>query len=94
MMTRQEMLAPRKVIVELQQARLLRFVYSRRQLYEIMVDFWSNHFNIFVGQGRRPLADHRLRPRHHSSQRARQISEICCSRQRRARRCSFISTTG
>jgi uncharacterized protein (DUF1800 family) len=27
-------------------ATLLRAVYSRRQLYEVMVDFWSNHFSI------------------------------------------------
>ena len=31
---------------ELQQAYLLRAIYSPAQLYEIMVDFWSNHFNI------------------------------------------------
>ena len=37
--------------MELQQARLLRAVYSRRQLYEVMVDFWSNHFNIFAAKG-------------------------------------------
>jgi uncharacterized protein (DUF1800 family) len=42
---------PRIVIFELQQARLLRAVYSRRQLYEVMVDFWSNHFNIFAAKG-------------------------------------------
>ena len=42
---------PRVVILELQQARLLRAVYSQRQLYELMVDFWSNHFNIFAGKG-------------------------------------------
>ncbi len=46
-----EMLGPRQVILELQLARLLRAVYSRRQLYELMVDFWSNHFNIFAGKG-------------------------------------------
>jgi len=51
MITRQEMLAPRMVIVELQQARLLRSIYSRRQLFEVMVDFWSNHFNIFSAKG-------------------------------------------
>src|SRR5574341_768724 len=43
----QEMQPPRMIIVELQQARLLRSIYSRRQLYEIMVDFWSNPFNAF-----------------------------------------------
>jgi uncharacterized protein (DUF1800 family) len=46
-----QMQGPRQVILELQLARLMRAVYSRRQLYEIMVDFWSNHFNIFAGKG-------------------------------------------
>src|SRR5918995_4965731 len=45
------MQGPRQVILELQLARLMRAVYSRRQLYEVMVDFWSNHFNIFAGKG-------------------------------------------
>lgn len=31
---------------DLQQATLLRAVYSRRQLYQVMVEFWSDHFNI------------------------------------------------
>lgn len=43
--------APRVIIFELQQARLLRAVHSRRQLYEVMVDFWSNHFNVFAAKG-------------------------------------------
>jgi uncharacterized protein (DUF1800 family) len=47
----QAMQGPRFVILELQQARLLRALYSQRQLYEVMVDFWSNHFNIFAGKG-------------------------------------------
>ncbi len=46
-----QMQGPRQVILELQLARLIRAVYSRRQLYEVMVDFWSNHFNIFAGKG-------------------------------------------
>ncbi|RME06774.1 MAG: DUF1800 domain-containing protein [Anaerolineae bacterium] len=29
-------------------ATALRAVYSKRQLYELMVDFWSNHFNIYL----------------------------------------------
>jgi uncharacterized protein (DUF1800 family) len=45
------MAGPRIVILELQQARLLRAVYSRRQLYEVMADFWTNHFNIFAAKG-------------------------------------------
>jgi uncharacterized protein (DUF1800 family) len=43
--------APRYVILELQQAKLLRAVYSQRQLQEVMVDFWTNHFNVFAGKG-------------------------------------------
>jgi uncharacterized protein (DUF1800 family) len=45
------MQGPRHVILELQQARLLRAVYSQKQLYEVMVDFWTNHFNVFAGKG-------------------------------------------
>jgi len=40
-----------KVPNELRQATLLRQLYSKRQLYEIMVEFWSNHFNIFIEKG-------------------------------------------
>ncbi|HMA36555.1 MAG TPA: DUF1800 domain-containing protein [Chloroflexia bacterium] len=36
---------------ELQQVTLLRAVYSRRQLYEIIVDFWSDHFSISTHKG-------------------------------------------
>lgn len=32
--------------VELQQACLLRAVYSARQLQEVMVEFWTDHFNV------------------------------------------------
>jgi uncharacterized protein (DUF1800 family) len=35
------------VLLELQQATLLRAVNSHRQLHELMMDFWSNHFNIY-----------------------------------------------
>ena len=31
--------------------RILRDVYSERQLQEVMVDFWQNHFNVFAGKG-------------------------------------------
>lgn len=36
---------------ELQMSRILRAVYSERQLHEVMVDFWTNHFNVFAGKG-------------------------------------------
>lgn len=32
--------------IELQQACVLRATYSKRQLQEVMVDFWTDHFNI------------------------------------------------
>ncbi len=47
----QSMEGPRVVILELQQGKLLRALYSNRQLYEVMVDFWSNHFNIYAAKG-------------------------------------------
>jgi uncharacterized protein (DUF1800 family) len=39
------------VITELEQAKLLRAIYSERQLEEVMTDFWFNHFNVFIGKG-------------------------------------------
>ena len=33
------------------QAKLLRAIYSERQLEEVMTDFWFNHFNVFIGKG-------------------------------------------
>src|SRR5450755_1974131 len=38
---------PQPVVSELQRAALLRAIYSRRQLYERLVHFWENHFNIY-----------------------------------------------
>jgi uncharacterized protein (DUF1800 family) len=35
------------VASELQQAKLIREIYSERQLLEVMTDFWFNHFNVF-----------------------------------------------
>jgi uncharacterized protein (DUF1800 family) len=40
-------LKPQDILLELQRATLLRAVYSKRQLNEVMVDFWSNHFSIY-----------------------------------------------
>jgi uncharacterized protein (DUF1800 family) len=36
---------------ELMQAKVLRAVMSERQLEEVLVDFWFNHFNVFVNKG-------------------------------------------
>lgn len=35
----------------LQSARVARAVVSERQLQEVMVDFWENHFNVYAAKG-------------------------------------------
>jgi uncharacterized protein (DUF1800 family) len=42
---------PRRVIEELSAARIVRAAQSERQLNEVLVDFWMNHFNVFAGKG-------------------------------------------
>jgi len=37
---------PGAVALELQEALLVRAIYSRKQLFERMVEFWTDHFNI------------------------------------------------
>jgi hypothetical protein len=37
---------------ELRRATLMRQLYSRRQLYEVMVEFWNDHFNIYIEKGK------------------------------------------
>ena len=44
------------ILTQLQQAAILRARYSRNQLTERLVDFWSNHFNVY---GRKGLAAYR-----------------------------------
>ena len=46
------MVNPQAVVQgELIQAKLLRAIYSERQLDEVMTDFWMNHFNVFINKG-------------------------------------------
>jgi uncharacterized protein (DUF1800 family) len=40
-----------QVLGEMSEQKLLRAVYSERQLEEVLVDFWFNHFNVFAGKG-------------------------------------------
>ncbi|BAY22978.1 hypothetical protein NIES2100_27420 [Calothrix sp. NIES-2100] len=40
------------ILQQTTQARLLRATNSPRQLQEVMVDFWYNHFNVDAGKGR------------------------------------------
>jgi uncharacterized protein (DUF1800 family) len=57
-MARREMLEryppekrPARITGELQAARMVRAVAGERQLEEVMVDFWFNHFNVFANKG-------------------------------------------
>ena len=43
--------AGRQVAGQFQQLALVRAALSERQLQEIMVDFWANHFNVFMAKG-------------------------------------------
>jgi uncharacterized protein (DUF1800 family) len=42
---------PQRVIEELAMAKVMRAIYSQRQLQQVMDDFWFNHFNVFAGKG-------------------------------------------
>ena len=51
---RQLMLAnnPQGVVTsDLTEGKILRAVYSQHQLQELMVDFWFNHFNVYIDKG-------------------------------------------
>lgn len=41
----------RQLLADMVGAKLERAVYSRRQLQEVMTDFWFNHFNVFAAKG-------------------------------------------
>jgi Protein of unknown function (DUF1800) len=41
---------PDEVELELRRYSFLRAVYSKRQLFEVMVETWSDHFNIAIGK--------------------------------------------
>jgi uncharacterized protein (DUF1800 family) len=49
--TVEAMIQPQAVLGELAEGKLLRAIYSNRQLDEVMTDFWFNHFNVFIGKG-------------------------------------------
>src|SRR6266571_69894 len=41
----------RRLAGQFAELAVMRAALSERQLYEVMVDFWTNHFNVFVGKG-------------------------------------------
>ena len=42
---------PRRIRMELGREQFWRAAYSQRQLHEVMVHFWMNHFNVYAGKG-------------------------------------------
>jgi uncharacterized protein (DUF1800 family) len=49
--TPEEQRRANQVVIELSQQKLLRAAYSERQLQEVLVDFWFNHFNVDARKG-------------------------------------------
>lgn len=43
--------SPRRILVGMSGAKLMRAAHGERQLEEMMVDFWFDHFNIFFQKG-------------------------------------------
>src|SRR5262249_32875986 len=46
-----EMMQPRTPDMDLKDGKLYRAIYSNRQLEEVLVDFWFNHFNVTIAKG-------------------------------------------
>src|SRR5205085_4156047 len=40
------------LVAELAEQKIVRAVYSERQLQEVLADFWFNHFNVDARKGR------------------------------------------
>ncbi len=41
----------RQVVLEMSAQKIVRAVYSDRQLEQVLTDFWFNHFNVYAGKG-------------------------------------------
>ncbi|MFN0125595.1 MAG: DUF1800 domain-containing protein [Verrucomicrobiales bacterium] len=56
--------SPLELLDQLTRDKILRALHSRRQLFEVMVDFWSDHFNIDPSKGDsrwlKPVDDRRV----------------------------------
>ena len=50
-MNQQVQRAANRPFEELAQQKVLRAVYSERQLQEVLTDFWFNHFNVDARKG-------------------------------------------
>ncbi len=59
---------PQRIQAELDLSTIDRTIYSNRQLYEVMSNFWANHFNVNVNKGAdrwliTDYVEHTIRPR-------------------------------
>ena len=61
------------VLAELAEQKLLRAVYSDRQLQEVLTDFWFNHFNVDARKNRARFLLTVVRARRHPPARARHV---------------------
>ena len=61
------------VILELGEQKMLRAVYSERQLQEVLTDFWFNHFNVDARKGQDRFLLTGVRARNDSTARARNV---------------------
>ncbi len=50
-MQRSAQMGANNVLMELSEQKILRAVYSERQLEEVLTDFWFNHFNVDARKG-------------------------------------------
>src|SRR6266446_3462374 len=62
------MLKNRRLASEFADLAVVRATLSERQLYEVMVDFWTNHFNVYFAKGADRFLtpdyiEHTIRPR-------------------------------
>ncbi|MEJ7729515.1 MAG: DUF1800 domain-containing protein [Polyangiaceae bacterium] len=46
---------PRQILADLSAQKVMRAVQSERQLQEVLVDFWFNHFNVFARKSQQTL---------------------------------------
>src|SRR6185295_14960103 len=58
----------RRLAAEFADLAVVRAALSERQLYEVMVDFWTNHFNVYLAKGADRFLtpdyiEHTIRPR-------------------------------
>ena len=67
-----------KITNEAVNSRLARAIYSNRQLQEVMVDFWFNHFNVYIDKGviRFWLSDYEDRIRNNALGNFRDLLEV------------------